>query len=82
MGGAVLHSPNTPSWRGAQGEHRDNFTLALPLYSNHNSYCPNNCVSINQVLEISDRQRSCINYFLIFNQSFLQPISFLYYVIS
>jgi hypothetical protein len=22
-----LHSPSTPSWRGAQGEHRDNFTL-------------------------------------------------------
>jgi len=20
-----LHSPNTPSWRGAQSEHRDNF---------------------------------------------------------
>jgi hypothetical protein len=20
-----FHSPNTPSWRGAQGEHRDNF---------------------------------------------------------
>jgi hypothetical protein len=30
MGGAVdLHSPNTPSWRGAQGEHRDNFTFYL-----------------------------------------------------
>jgi hypothetical protein len=26
-----LHSPNTPSWRGAQlGEHRDNFTFTLP----------------------------------------------------
>jgi hypothetical protein len=22
-----LHSPNGPSWRGAQGEHRDNFTF-------------------------------------------------------
>jgi hypothetical protein len=22
-----LHSPNTPSWRGAQLKHRDNFTL-------------------------------------------------------
>jgi hypothetical protein len=22
-----LHSPNTPSWRGAQGEHRDDFTF-------------------------------------------------------
>jgi hypothetical protein len=25
--GLCLHSPNTPSWRGAQGEHRDNFTF-------------------------------------------------------
>jgi hypothetical protein len=24
-----LHSPNTPSWRGAQGEHRDNFTFTF-----------------------------------------------------
>jgi hypothetical protein len=23
MGGAYFHSPTTPSWRGAQGEHRD-----------------------------------------------------------
>jgi hypothetical protein len=22
-----FHSPNTPSWRGAQLKHRDNFTL-------------------------------------------------------
>jgi hypothetical protein len=28
-----IHSPNTPSWLGAQlGEHRDNFTLPLPYY--------------------------------------------------
>jgi hypothetical protein len=27
-----LHSPNTPSWRGAQGEHRDNFTFYLSRY--------------------------------------------------
>jgi len=27
MGGAYLHSTNTPPWHGAQGEHRDNFTL-------------------------------------------------------
>jgi hypothetical protein len=26
-----LHSPNTPSWCGAQLKHRDNFTLLLPL---------------------------------------------------
>jgi hypothetical protein len=25
-----LHSPNTPTWRGAQLKHRDNFTLTLP----------------------------------------------------
>jgi hypothetical protein len=24
-----LHSPYTPPWRGAQGEHRDNFTFYL-----------------------------------------------------
>jgi hypothetical protein len=24
-----LHSPNTPSWRGAQGEHRDNFVFII-----------------------------------------------------
>jgi hypothetical protein len=24
---AYLHSPNTPSWRGAQLKHRDNFTF-------------------------------------------------------
>jgi hypothetical protein len=24
-----FHSPNTPSWRGAQGEHRDNFTFTF-----------------------------------------------------
>jgi hypothetical protein len=24
-----LHSPNTPSWRGAQGEHRDDFTFTF-----------------------------------------------------
>jgi hypothetical protein len=23
-----LHSPNTPSWRGAQAEHRDSFTFS------------------------------------------------------
>jgi hypothetical protein len=30
-----LHSPNTPSWRGAQLKHRNNFTftLLLPLTS-------------------------------------------------
>jgi hypothetical protein len=26
-----LHSPNTPSWRGAQLKHRDNFYLLLTL---------------------------------------------------
>jgi len=24
-----LHSPNTPSWRGAQLKHRDNFTFTF-----------------------------------------------------
>jgi len=26
-----LYSPDTPSWRGAQLKHRDNFTFTLPL---------------------------------------------------
>jgi hypothetical protein len=26
-----LHSPNTPSWRGAQLKHRDNFTFTFTL---------------------------------------------------
>jgi len=29
MSGLTLHSPNTPSWRGAQLKHRDNFTFTL-----------------------------------------------------
>jgi hypothetical protein len=28
-----LHSSNTPSWRGAQREHRDNFTFTFTLTS-------------------------------------------------
>jgi hypothetical protein len=28
-----LHSPNMPSWRGAQLKHRDNFTFTLPTKS-------------------------------------------------
>jgi len=27
-----LHSPNTPSLRGAQLKHRDKFTFTLPCY--------------------------------------------------
>jgi hypothetical protein len=26
-----FHCPNPPSWRGAQGEHRDNFYLLPPM---------------------------------------------------
>jgi len=26
-----FHSPNTPSWRGAQLKHGDNFTFTLPV---------------------------------------------------
>jgi hypothetical protein len=29
MRGAISHSPNTPSWRGAQLKHRDDFTFSL-----------------------------------------------------
>jgi hypothetical protein len=28
-----LHSPNTPSWRGAQLKHRDNFTFTLLYFT-------------------------------------------------
>jgi hypothetical protein len=31
-----FHSPNTPSWRGAQLKHRDNFTLPFTFQWNHN----------------------------------------------
>jgi hypothetical protein len=31
MLGAIIPLPNTPSWRGAQSKHRDNFTFALHL---------------------------------------------------
>jgi hypothetical protein len=35
-----LHSPNTPSWRGAQlGEHRDNFTFIIKSYGVCYVYC-------------------------------------------
>jgi len=27
MCGIYFHSPNTPSWRGVQSKHRDNFTF-------------------------------------------------------
>jgi hypothetical protein len=27
-----IHSPNTPSWRGAQGEHRDDFTFTFTFW--------------------------------------------------
>jgi hypothetical protein len=34
-----LYSPTTPSWRGAQGEHRDNFTFTFYLYFMNVSTC-------------------------------------------
>jgi hypothetical protein len=33
-----LHSPNMPSWHGAQLKHRDNFNLPLPLLELHNCH--------------------------------------------
>jgi hypothetical protein len=30
-----LHSPSAPSWRGAQGEDRDNFTFTFYLLLGH-----------------------------------------------
>jgi hypothetical protein len=32
-----LHSPNTPSWRGAQLKHRDNFTFGMVNVSENNA---------------------------------------------
>jgi hypothetical protein len=29
MSGAIPHSPNMPSWHGAQLKHRENFTFSL-----------------------------------------------------
>jgi hypothetical protein len=38
MSGAVSPLPNTPSWRGAQLKHRDNFTLPyLTVYRSTNT---------------------------------------------
>jgi hypothetical protein len=34
-----LHSPNTPSWRGAQLKHRDNFTFTFYLCNYTMLYC-------------------------------------------
>jgi hypothetical protein len=31
-----LHSPNTPSWRGAQLKHRDNFTFVATTNARDN----------------------------------------------
>jgi hypothetical protein len=36
MSGAIpplLNTPSTPSWRGAQLKHRDNFTLSITTHS-------------------------------------------------
>jgi hypothetical protein len=33
MSGAIPPFPNTPSWRGAQLKHRDNFTASRPALS-------------------------------------------------
>jgi len=33
MRGAILPLPNTPSWRGAQLKHEDNFTFTFHLFS-------------------------------------------------
>jgi hypothetical protein len=32
-----LHSPNAPSWRGAQGDHKDNFTFTFTFYLSRDS---------------------------------------------
>jgi len=33
MSGAISPFPNTPSWRGAQLKHRDNFTFTFTIYT-------------------------------------------------
>jgi hypothetical protein len=33
-----LHSPNMPSWRGAESQHREKFTLPLPYTYNYIKY--------------------------------------------
>jgi hypothetical protein len=42
MGGAIPPLPNTPSWRGAQLKHRDNFTFLLLHFNNNNNNNNNN----------------------------------------
>jgi hypothetical protein len=34
MRGAILHSPNTPSWRGTRLKNRDNFTFTFKSVGN------------------------------------------------
>jgi len=38
MRGVKPHSPNTPSWRGAQLNHRDSFTFTFSKYHNTEKY--------------------------------------------
>jgi hypothetical protein len=38
MNGAIPQLPNSPSWRGAQLKHRDNFTFTFTFYLTRGSF--------------------------------------------
>jgi hypothetical protein len=46
MRGDIPHSPNTPSWRGAQFKHKDNFTST----SYYSSRISQTCYILNGLL--------------------------------
>jgi hypothetical protein len=54
-----LHSPNTPSWRGTQLKHGDNFTVYLHLYV---SVVSSSCVlNIQQVFQWTHPRARLLN---------------------
>jgi hypothetical protein len=54
-----FHSPNTPSWRGAQLKHRDNFTFTFYLHK----YCRSNrrLSKISEVLKLTGYTIRCLS---------------------
>jgi hypothetical protein len=48
-----LHSPNTPSWRGAQLKHRDDFTFTLSYYMTE--------MLVSQINFESQQARFCVH---------------------
>jgi hypothetical protein len=63
-----LHSPNTPSWRGAQLQHRDNvpLPLRLPLLMQHSFHLPQwmlcNFCSSKKSLNITCNKQELLTY--------------------